>query len=90
MFIDDIIIYSRNEEVLACHVRIVLQTLKDTELYVKFSRCEFCLESVVFLGHIIYVDGIRVDTQKIETMQNCPRPTSLTDIRSFLGVRSIV
>ena len=68
VFIDDILIYSRNEEDHVSHLRIVLQTLKDKELYAKFSKCEFWLESVAFLGHIISDDGIGVDTQKIEAV----------------------
>ncbi|KAH0757858.1 hypothetical protein KY290_021351 [Solanum tuberosum] len=86
VFIDDILIYSRNEENHASHLRIVLQTLKDKELYAKFSKCEFWLESVAFLGHIVSGDGIKVDTRKIEAVQNWPRPTSPTEIRSFLGL----
>ncbi|KAH0776452.1 hypothetical protein KY290_007863 [Solanum tuberosum] len=86
VFIDDILIYSRNEEDHASHLRVVLQTLKDKELYAKFSKCEFWLESVAFLGHIVSGDGIKVDTQKIEAVPNWPRPTSPTDIRSFLGL----
>ncbi|KAH0678966.1 hypothetical protein KY284_020051 [Solanum tuberosum] len=86
VFIDDILIYSRNEEDHASHLRIVLQTLKDKELYAMFSKCEFWLESVAFLGHIVSGDGIRVDTQKIEAVQNQPRPTSPSDFKSFLGL----
>ncbi|KAH0658205.1 hypothetical protein KY289_026953 [Solanum tuberosum] len=86
VFIDDILIYSMNEEDHASHLRIVLQTLKDKELYAKFSKCEFWLESVAFLGHIVSIDGIRVDTQKIDAVQSWPRPISPTDIRSFLGL----
>ncbi|KAH0688918.1 hypothetical protein KY289_016276 [Solanum tuberosum] len=85
VFIDDILIYSRNEEDHASHLRIVLQTLKDRELYAKFSNCEFWLESVAFLGHIVSGEGIKVDTLKIEAVQNWPRPTSPTDIRIFLA-----
>ncbi len=62
VFIDDILIYSRNEEDHASHLRIVLQTLKDKELYAKFSKCEFWLSSVAFLGHIISDSDIMVDT----------------------------
>ncbi|WMV10110.1 hypothetical protein MTR67_003495 [Solanum verrucosum] len=86
VFIDDILIYSRNEKDHTSHLRIVLQTLKDKELYAKFSKCEFWLESVAFLGHIVSGEGIKVDTQKIEAVQNWHRPTSPTDIRSFLGL----
>jgi len=68
VFIDDILIYSRNEEDHASHLRVVLQTLKDRELYAKFSKCEFCLEHVAFLGHIVSREGIKVDTQKIEAV----------------------
>ncbi|WMV55019.1 hypothetical protein MTR67_048404 [Solanum verrucosum] len=72
VFIDDILIYSRNEEDHASHLGIVLQTLKYRELYAKFSKCDFWLESVAFLGHIVSREGIKVDTQKIETVQNWP------------------
>ncbi|XP_075076520.1 uncharacterized protein LOC142163162 [Nicotiana tabacum] len=68
------------------HLRIVLQTLQDHKLYAKFSKCEFWLKSVAFLGHIISGEGVRVDSQKIEAVKNWPRPTSVSDIRSFLGL----
>ena len=59
VFIDDILIYSRSEEEYASHLRVVLQTLKDLQLFAKFSKCEFLLQSVVFLGHIVSSEGIR-------------------------------
>ena len=65
VFIDYILIYSRNEGDHASHLMIVLQTLKDKELYSKFSKCEFCLKFVALLGHIVSDNGILVDTQKI-------------------------
>ena len=86
IFIGDILIYSRNEEDHDNRLRIVLQTLKNKDLYVKFSKCEFWFKLMTFLGHIVSSDGIRVNTQKIEELQSWPRPTSLTDIRSFLGL----
>ena len=70
VFFDDILIYSRSEEDHASYIAMSLQTLKDRELYVKFSNCEFYLESFIFVGHIISSDGIRVDTQKIEEGEN--------------------
>ena len=68
VLIDDILIYSRNEKDHASHLRIVHKTLKDRELYAKFSKCEFWLDSVAFLGHIVSGDGIKVDTRKIEAV----------------------
>ena len=66
VFIDDILIYSKNEEDHAQHLRIVLQRLRDHHLYAKFSECEFWLDSVKFLGHTISSDGISVDTTKVQ------------------------
>ncbi|KAH0633112.1 hypothetical protein KY284_035898 [Solanum tuberosum] len=66
VFIDDIIIYSRNEEEHATHLRIVVQTLKDRQLFAMFRKCEFWLQSVAFLGCIVSSEGIQVDSQKIE------------------------
>ena len=86
VFIDDILIYSRSEAEHAEHLRIVLQILKDRKLYAKFSKCEFWLKSVAFLGHVISGEGVQVDSQKIEAVKNWPRPTSVSDIRSFLGL----
>ena len=89
IFIDDILIYSRNEEEHAIHLRIVLQTLKDCQLFSKFSKYEFWLQSVALLGYIVYSEGIRVDSQKIEVVKQWPIPTSSTNIISFLGLAVI-
>ncbi|KAH0681196.1 hypothetical protein KY284_022281 [Solanum tuberosum] len=86
VFIGDILVYSRSEEAHANHLRQVLQILRDRKLYAKFSKCEFWLKSVAFLGHIVSDEGIRVDNQKIEVVKNWPRPTTPTEIRSFLGL----
>ncbi|WMV33197.1 hypothetical protein MTR67_026582, partial [Solanum verrucosum] len=86
MFNSDILNYSRNGEDHASHPRVVLQTLRDRELYAKFSNCKFWLESVAFLGHIVSSDGIRVNTEKIEVVQNWPRPTFPANIRCFFGL----
>ena len=67
-FIDDILIYSRNEEDHASHLRILLQTLKEKQLYAKFSKCEFRIKSVAFLGNIVFGDRIKVDIVKIEVV----------------------
>ena len=86
VFIDDILIYSRSQEEHDSHLRIVLQTLREKELYAKFSKCEFWLEKVSFLGHVVTKDGVSVDPSKIEAITNWERPTSVTEIRSFLGL----
>ncbi|XP_075079783.1 uncharacterized protein LOC142165037 [Nicotiana tabacum] len=84
VFIDEILIYSRSQGEHENHHRTVLQTLREHRLYVKFSKCEFWLNS--FLGHVVSKDGIMVDPKKIEAVQKWPTPTSPTEIRSFLGL----
>ncbi|XP_070010066.1 uncharacterized protein [Nicotiana sylvestris] len=86
VFIDDILIYSRSQGEHENHLRTVLQTLREHQLYAKFSKCEFWLDSVAFLGHVVSKDGIMVDPKKTEAVQKWPRPTSPTEIRSFLGL----
>ncbi|KAL0549437.1 hypothetical protein IC582_013919 [Cucumis melo] len=68
------------------HLRIVLQTLCDKQLYAKFSKCEFWLEQVVFLGHVVSAKGVSIDPQKVEAVVNWERPTSAIEVRSFLGL----
>ena len=68
VFIDDILIYSKTKDNHAEHLRIALQKLREKQLYAKFSKCEFWLEKVQFLGHIVGKDGIKVDPGKIEAV----------------------
>ena len=75
IFIDDILVYSRSEDEHIMHLRMVLQTLRDHQLYVKFSKCEFWLDQVAFLGHVVSKDGIQVDPKKIEAVTEWQRPT---------------
>ena len=86
VFIDDILIYSGSEEEHAEHLRIVLQILREHRLYAKLSKCQFWLDSVAFLGHIVSAEGVSVDPQKVEAILNWKPPTSVTEIRSFLGL----
>ena len=86
VFIDDILIYSRSIEEHAEHLRIVLQTLREKQLYAKFKKCEFWLEEVSFLGHIISGKGIAVDPAKVDAVLAWKSPTNVTEIRSFLGL----
>ena len=83
IFIDDKLSYSRNEKGHASQLGVVLKTLRDKKSYAKFSKCEFRIKSVAFLGHTFSSEGIKVDTQKIEVVQSWPRPTSPIDIRSL-------
>ncbi|XP_058223185.1 uncharacterized mitochondrial protein AtMg00860-like [Rhododendron vialii] len=75
-----------NEAQHAVHLRKVLQTLQEQKLYAKFKKCEFWLNKVVFLGHVIGGEGISVDPQKVEAIVNWLRPTTVTEVRSFLGL----
>ena len=68
------------------YLRIVLQLLIEHQLFAKYSKCEFWLRSVAFIGHIISCEGIEVNTNKMEAVRNWPRPLTPTDIRSFLGL----
>ena len=86
IFIDDILIYSKSEAEHAEHLRLVLQTLRKHQLYVKFSKCEFWLDRVAFLGHIVSGSGIEVDPAKVKAVREWPTPKTEKDIRSFLGL----
>ena len=86
VFIDDILIYSKNEEDHAKHLRIVLQRLRDHKLYAKFSKCEFWLDSVKFLGHTIFSEGIAVDPSKIPNMMDWTSSTSIHQTRNLLSL----
>ncbi|GJS01963.1 putative reverse transcriptase domain-containing protein [Tanacetum coccineum] len=86
VFIDDILVYSKSEEEHERHLRIVLEILRHKKLYAKFSKCEFWLQQVAFLGHIVSADGIIMDPSKVEAITKWPRPTTVTEVRSFLGL----
>ncbi|KAK8697932.1 hypothetical protein V6N13_114064 [Hibiscus sabdariffa] len=86
VFIDDILVYSRTEEDHDRHLRLVLQTLLKNQLYAKLSKCEFWIREVVFLGHVVSSEGIRVDPKKVEAIVNWKQLISVTKIRSFLGL----
>ena len=86
VFIDDILVYSQNEEEHAEHLRIVLTRLRDNQLYAKFSKCEFWLNKVPFLGHVLSGDGILVDPTKVQEVLDWKAPTTVTEVWSFLGL----
>ncbi|GKA65663.1 reverse transcriptase domain-containing protein [Tanacetum coccineum] len=86
VFIDAILIYSRTREEHEMHLGLVLELLKKEKLYAKFSKCEFSLQEVQFLGHVIHDDGIHVDPIKIEVVKNWEAPKTPSKVHSFLGL----
>ena len=79
-------IYLGSKEDHEEHLRVVLQILRENQLYAKFSKCQFWLDSVAFLGYVISVEGVSIDPQKIEAIVNWKPPTNVKEIRSFLGL----
>ena len=88
VFVDDILIYSQSEEEHEDHLRVVLQLLRDHQLYVRFNKCEFWLTEVRFLGHLVSASSMSVDPEKVKVMMSWERPNSVFEIRSFLGSSS--
>ncbi|GJV02932.1 putative reverse transcriptase domain-containing protein [Tanacetum coccineum] len=86
VFIDDILIYSKNKQEHEEHLKLILELLKKEELYAKFSKCEFWIPKVQFLGHMIDSEGIHVDPAKIESIKDWASPKSPMEIRQFLGL----
>ncbi|GKE27590.1 putative reverse transcriptase domain-containing protein [Tanacetum coccineum] len=88
VFIDDILIYLKTKEEHEVYLKLVLELLRKEKLYAKFSKCEFWLQEVHFLRHVVNQSGIHVDTIKIEAVKNWKDPTTLSEVRSFLGLAS--
>ncbi|GKC53160.1 putative reverse transcriptase domain-containing protein [Tanacetum coccineum] len=88
VFIDDIMIYSKNKEEHEEHLKIILELFKKEQLYAKFSKCDFLLYSVQFLSHVIDNKGVYVDPAKIEAIKNWAALVTLMEVRQFLGLAS--
>ena len=86
IFIDDILIFSKSEEAHANHLRLVLEKLREHQLYAKFTKCEFWLKEVAFLGHVLSAKGVAVDPSKVQSVLSWEQPKSVTQVRSFLGL----
>jgi hypothetical protein len=86
VFIDDILVYSKTEEEHEEHLRLVLGTLREHQLYAKFSKCQFWLKEVGFLGHVLSAGGVYVDPSLIKSFMECKAPTNPIEVRSFLGL----
>ena len=83
VLIDDILVYSKTDQE---HFWKVLATLRENKLYAMFSKCEYWLRQVFFLGHIVTKDGVSIDTIKVEAVTKWERPTTITSVQSFLGL----
>jgi hypothetical protein len=86
VFIDDILIYSKNKEEYVKHLRIVLSHLREHQLYAKFSKCEFWLDEVPFLGHVLSTEGVAVDPSKVKDILDWKPPISMHQVCQFLGM----
>jgi hypothetical protein len=86
VFVDDILVYSKSEEEHMEHMSLVLERLKGDQLYAKFSKCEFWLDKVAFLGHVISVEGISIDSSKVKDMLDWKPPQNVSEIHNFLGL----
>nr|GFC94184.1 putative reverse transcriptase domain-containing protein [Tanacetum cinerariifolium] len=86
VFIDDILIYSKNKEEHEEHLKTILELLTKEQMYVKILKCDFWLESVQFLGHVIGSEDIHVDPAKIKAIKNWATPKTPTEVRQFLGL----
>ncbi|MFS7929990.1 putative nucleotidyltransferase, Ribonuclease H [Helianthus anomalus] len=86
VFIDDILIYAKSQEEHEQHLRLILELLRIEQLYAKFSKCNFWLREVHFLGHVGNKDGIHVDPSKVDSIKNRPAPRTPTEIRQILGL----
>jgi hypothetical protein len=86
IFIDDILVYSKSEAEHEKHLNLVLQRLREHKLYAKLSKCEFWIDEVPFLGHVISKGGIVVDPGKVKDVLEWKTPQTVKEVRSFLGL----
>ena len=86
VFADDILIYSQSKEEHEDHFRIILQVLREHQLYAKFSKCEFCITKVWFSGHLVLASGVSMDPEKVEAVMSWERPKSVFEVHRFLGL----
>jgi hypothetical protein len=86
VFIYDILVFSKTKKEHEEHLHIVFQLLRDHQFYVKFSKCEFWLSEVQFLGHVISLEGISVDPNKVQEVLDWKPPRTVHQVHSFLGL----
>ena len=86
VYLDDILVFSRNEEEHAAHLRIMLSILREGKFYAKLSKCSFFQASTRFLGYVVDQEGIQMDPDKVSAIRDWPLPTNVSELRSFLGL----
>src|SRR4051812_15317682 len=86
VFIDDILIYSKDDAEHEKHLRLIMEKLREHKLYTKLSKCELWLNTVGFLGHVVSGEGVIVDPSKVTVVTEWEAPKNVGDIRSFLGL----
>jgi hypothetical protein len=86
VFLDDILVYSKREEEHEQHLRMVLQVLREYQLYAKMSKCSFYQKKIHYLGHIISEEGIDVDLEKVQAIREWTAPRNVAEVRSFMGL----
>jgi len=86
VFIDDIVVYSTNDVEHEVHLKTVMEKLREKKLFAKLKKCEFWLEEVSLLGHVVSKNGLVVDPAKVQAVVEWERPTSVREIHSFLGL----
>jgi len=86
VFMDDILVYSKNEEENVEHLVVVLRLLREHQLHAKLSKCSFFQTKVCYLGHVVSKEGIAVDPEKIMTIIQCVDPRNVDEVRSFMGL----
>jgi len=86
VFVDDILIYPKSKEEHKEHLRIILQVVREHQLYAKLSKCDFYKDKIQYLGHVISKDRIYVDPDKIKAIVKWHVPKDVSDVRSFMGI----
>ncbi|MBW0566306.1 hypothetical protein O181_106021 [Austropuccinia psidii MF-1] len=85
VYLDDIMVFSSSEEEYVKHVAYVLQRLRDNDLFSKAFKCVFHASSVEYLGYFVSIDGLKIDSSKVQQLLNCPQPKNIKALQSFLG-----
>ena len=88
VYLDDILVYPKSEKEHEEHLRLILMKLREHRLYAKFSKCEFWISEVIYVGHVISAKGIAIDPEKFKAIVECEPPKTVKQVRSFLGLAS--